>query len=253
VADNKVRDGLNEAELQFMHDMGLTVMDYLESCRMKRKQYRGEKMVKAIGLFIEGKSTLRESWQELGHMSHGLQRRAVTTVPLERLADAEFGVQDPVVDFTQASLDGLVNYQTSSRSTSSNLYASDCRDGRPMLREPSGASSTDTRIPSSTISQAWHDRQDSVTTIAGTIETVPGKQNSVFSDRPADQPTTADALQVQGTVPSQDLRGVFARASNLIREAIGVEGAVYLDANVASLAVQLALYSQYDKSLTADR
>jgi signal transduction histidine kinase len=236
VADNRVRDGLNEAELQFMHDMGLTVMDYLESCRMKRKQYRGEKMVKAIGLFIEGKSTLRESWQELGHMSQGLQRRAVTTVPPERLADAEFGVQDPAVDFTQASLDGLVNYQTSSRSTSSNLYASDCRDGRPMVREPSGASSTDTRIPSSMISQAWHDRQDPVTTIAGTIETVPGKQNSVFSDRPADQPTTADALQVQGTVPSQDLRGVFARASNLIREAIGVEGVVYLDANVASFS-----------------
>jgi hypothetical protein len=220
-----------------MHDMGLTVMDYLESCRMKSKQYRGEKMVKTIGLFIEGKSTLRESWQELGHMSHGLQRRAVTTVPLERLADAEFGVQDPVVDFTQASLDGLVNHQTPSRSTSSNLYASDCRDGRPMLlREPSVASPTDTRIPSSTISQARRDHQDSVTTIAGTIETVPGKQNSVFSDRPADQPTTADALQVQGTVPSQDLRGVFARASNLIREAIGVEGVVYLDANVASFS-----------------
>jgi signal transduction histidine kinase len=238
VADDKVRAGPNEEELQFMRDMGLTVMDYLESRRMKSKQNRGEKMVKAIGLFIEGKSTLRESWQELNHMSQGLQRRAVQTVPLERLADAEFGVQDPVDNFPQTSLDSLLKRQTLSRSASSSMYASDYGDERPtLLREQSMVSSTDTSIPSSTMSQPWHERQDSETSIVGTIDAVRGKHNSMFSDRQADQPTTVDALQdVQGTVPSQDLRGVFARASNLIREAIGVEGVVYLDASVASFS-----------------
>ncbi|KIN03519.1 hypothetical protein OIDMADRAFT_116731, partial [Oidiodendron maius Zn] len=183
VADNKVREGLNEEEMQFMGDMGLTVMDYLENRRIKSQQHRGEKMVNAMGLFIQGKSTLRESWQELSHLSKGLQRRALKNVPLEHLADAEFGVQDPVDDFTQTNLNGLTNRQTLSRSASSYTSVGDYGEERPMLL-----------------------REQSLTSSTGTSNM---------------------------SMPSRDLRGVFARASNLIREAIGVEGVVYLDASVA--------------------
>lgn len=235
VADNKVREGLNEEEVQFMGDMGLTVMDYLDNRRLKSKQHRGEKMVNAIGLFIQGKSTLRESWQELSHLSKGLQRRALKDVPLEHLADVEFGVQDPIDDFTQTNLNGLTNHQTLSQSASSYTSVGDYGEERPMLlREQSMASSTGTSNISSTMSQAPHDRKDSETTMAGTIDTISEEHKSVSFDHPDDQYTTANALQgVQGAVPSRDLRGVFARASNLIREAIGVEGVVYLDASVA--------------------
>jgi hypothetical protein len=50
------RDDLNEVELRFLKDMATTVMDHVKSTSLKRKSTRGERMVKALGLFIEGKS-----------------------------------------------------------------------------------------------------------------------------------------------------------------------------------------------------
>jgi GAF domain-containing protein len=55
VVDDKPRDGLTDDETQFLKDMAITVVDYLEAGRIKQKESRGEQMVKALGLFVEGK------------------------------------------------------------------------------------------------------------------------------------------------------------------------------------------------------
>jgi GAF domain-containing protein len=46
VVDDKPRDGLSNDELEFLVDMGVTVMDYLEAQRNTRKQHRSERMLK---------------------------------------------------------------------------------------------------------------------------------------------------------------------------------------------------------------
>jgi signal transduction histidine kinase len=239
VADDEVRDGLNKVEREFMHDMGLTVVDYLESGRVKRKQHCAERMMTAMGLFIEGKSTLRDSWLEFGRGTQVVQRRAA--VPLENLADAEFGVQDPTEDFVTTGTDELLKLkrQTWSQSRSSSyLSGGDSGEGRPMLsRGQSLVSSADTAVSPSSLSQVWQDRTSSVTSIEDTTYSVPERLDSVLSGLPPDQPVTADTLKdAQGNIVlSEDLRGVFARASNLIRESIGLDGVVYFDANVTAL------------------
>lgn len=53
--DDKPRpQGLHSNEVEFLWDMSNTVMDHLESGRLKAKHARAEGMVKALGLFVEG-------------------------------------------------------------------------------------------------------------------------------------------------------------------------------------------------------
>jgi signal transduction histidine kinase len=249
VVDDKPRDGLNERELQFLIDMGVTVMDYLEAGLVKRKQHRAARMVKAMGLFIEGKATLRDWWLELGHKSQNIavKKRVKNIASLERQADVEFGVQDPTDDFARKGLNGLPDHHERpswSRSPSSSAFSiAERNDGRPGL--PRGAShisssDRDTTVQSTPISQAWNDRNSSITTFGTPTEPTTDsgdreKHNSVSFDLPPDTSASSHvSKELQDAVLSGDLKGVFARASNLIREAIGVEGVVYFDASVGS-------------------
>lgn len=290
VVDDKPREKLTDEEKQFLSDMAVTVMDYLEAGRVKRQQYRAERMIKAIGLFIEGKTTLREWWLETGHkyQSAALKKRATTKdrTPLDVQADIEFGVQETTDYFSRNGLNGLpdrthrASLVQSPSSTSlstmdhenrdlgdgrppiprgdtllsgtlsgtlSDMTATSFprsepgdlrRDGRPPMppRDDMLLSSAET-VPSTLMSRTWQDRASSITTLDDPSPHDHEKHNSVSFDLPAD-PTDRTLPDVskdlQNAVLSADVKGVFARASNLIREAIGVEGVIYYDASVGS-------------------
>jgi hypothetical protein len=140
VVDDKPRDGLTESELEFMMDMGVTVMDHLDAQRLNRKQSRAERMVKAIGLFIEGKSTLRDWWLQEGHKSQNtkLKKRSRNSTTLEGQADVQFGVQDPPEEFSSKGFENLPDHSMRpalSRSPSSSTlsHAERGGDGRPSI------------------------------------------------------------------------------------------------------------------------
>ncbi|CAL3964860.1 hypothetical protein PZA11_002235 [Diplocarpon coronariae] len=278
VADDEPRERLNEDEQQFLSDMAVTVMDYLESRRVKRQQYRAERMIKAIGLFIEGKSTLREWWLETGHKYQhaALRKRSIVdNTPLDKQADAEFGVQEETDYFSRNGLNGLADqtlmstsiHQSPSSVSLSTIDRGDRElgDGRPPIprndttssdrtrysaplpaplarppiyRENSLFSSADTStVPSTRVSRSWRDRNSSVTTLdenATDLTPDSEKQNSVSFDLPPNPVLPDLSGDLQNDVLSPDVKDVFARASNLIREAIGVEGVIYYDASVGS-------------------
>ncbi|KAH6682076.1 hypothetical protein B0J14DRAFT_577841 [Halenospora varia] len=240
IADDHPRDGLTESEIEFMLDMGVTVMEYLEAGLLKRKQYRSERMIKAISLFIEGKSTLRDWWLEWGHrLQEPTQKRARHSVPLDHLADAEFGVQDPTSDLK--GLDRWAGADLSlpqTPSTSSAPSRVDFGDGRPTLpRGESHVTSTDSTAPSTLVSKSWRDRNSSVTTVDTMVEINHDhaeNRQSVSFDLPPPQLSDDISKELQDALLSTDLKAVFSRASNLIREAIGVQGVIFLDASVGS-------------------
>ncbi|KAJ5689062.1 hypothetical protein N7462_003454 [Penicillium macrosclerotiorum] len=60
VLDDKPREALTDEQIQFLKEMSATVMDHLLSQRAMREEYREEKMVRALGLFVQGKSDLSE-------------------------------------------------------------------------------------------------------------------------------------------------------------------------------------------------
>jgi signal transduction histidine kinase len=245
VADDAPRDGLNDSEMQFMTDIGVTVMDYLEAGRVKQKQYRAERMVKAMGLFIEGKATLREWWLQVGHYSQNaaVRKRTQHEIPLEKQADLEFGVQDPVDEFTAKGLNGLHPHDTrptllrspSSSTLSHSVHGDPKTDGRPIMPQRDSMFSTSTG--STPVSRSWHERNSSVTTFdAVTVPTVETEErhHSVAFDLPPDNVGPDASKELQEVLFSGDLKGVFARASNLIREAISVDGVLFLDASIGS-------------------
>jgi hypothetical protein len=58
--DNQPRDGLSDVEIGFLADMAITIMAHLEMGGVKEEHRRSEKMMKGLGLFVEGASTLHE-------------------------------------------------------------------------------------------------------------------------------------------------------------------------------------------------
>jgi hypothetical protein len=248
VVDDKPREeGLTESEIQFLNDMAVTAMDYLEAGLVKRKQYRAERMIKAISLFIEGKSSLRDWWLEWGHKFQAptLQKRAKSVVELEQLkqlADVEFGVQEPPANLSKGLHDWPGNDdslpQTPSSSAPPSRAGHDFGDGRPMLpRESSHVSSSDTTTGQTLVSKSWKDRDSSVTTFDTLTEPTTDhtdNRHSVSFDLPPHQLPADVSKELQDALLSSDLKGVFSRASNLIREAIGVEGVAFFDASIGS-------------------
>ena len=231
VMHTEVMDGLREEEQQFLSDMAVTVVDYLQGGLIKRKQHRAETMIKALGLFIEGKSSIREWWLAYGHKgNHGHKKRSSKSVSLEVLADEEFGVQDRTDTFSTAIF--RPQRPILSRAASSNAPSAaetdDYGDGRPHIyRGESLESTTESSLPvgRSMSSVFGHERQESVTS---------AETHSVTFDVPEHPNSIEVQPNLQDAVVSGDLRSVFARASNLIREACSVDGVVYYDASIGS-------------------
>ncbi|TVY90278.1 Autoinducer 2 sensor kinase/phosphatase, partial [Lachnellula willkommii] len=237
--DDKPREaGLTESELQFMSDMAVTVMDYLEAGLVKRQQFRSERMIKAMSLFIEGKSTLRDWWLDYGHrFQDSIAHKRAHILNLEHLADAEFGVQEPPANLSKGLHDWPGHDDTSPQAPSSSAPSRAGHhfgDGRPILpREESHTTSSDTTTGQTTLlSKSWKEQDSSVTTLTATEQTE--NRHSVSFDLPPPQMPSDVSKELQDALLSSDLKGVFSRASNLIREAIGVQGVVFFDASVGS-------------------
>jgi len=65
IMDSEARaSGLQEHSLLFMKDMAATIMEHLVMVDSTRKSRLAEPMIAGLGSFIEGKSTLRDSWRE---------------------------------------------------------------------------------------------------------------------------------------------------------------------------------------------
>jgi hypothetical protein len=60
VLDDKPRVALTEEQIQVLKELSLTVMDHLMSQRAMREEDREERMVRALGLFVQGKSDLAD-------------------------------------------------------------------------------------------------------------------------------------------------------------------------------------------------
>jgi len=164
-------------------------------------------------------------------------------VTLDAQADAEFGVQDPPDGYFKG-IENLVaqNPQQSpgnlDQSPSlSALSNPDREGGRPPLRHTT-SSSTDTTTPFSSVSHPTVlNRNSSVTTLS-TLEDPNhesnGRHYSVAFDNPSDPTGPDDSKELQEALLSNDLKGIFSRASNLIREARGMDGTIFFDASVGS-------------------
>lgn len=206
ILDNKARGSLNPDQLRFLTDMAATVMDYLSTSRSRGQHLRGERMMVGLGSFLEGKGSLRRKW-----------------------LDETEGIASPNQD---DNIEGRANtkQQDKQRSdTTAQVTAQKTSEGGLPFRLHSDAALD----PSSDNSR----RQQSPLPI--TEANKPRAKRKV-SKCPGPFKATADREQEKAR-PSSDrqdftiqVREAFARAANIIRESVEVEGVVFFDAHFGS-------------------
>ena len=194
IVDDAPREGgLSKQDLDCMEDIAASIMDHLEFVRTRHDFSKADYLVKGLGLFAEGRPSLRDWWMR--NPDNANNSRALSIAErlkdLKNRADDEFGeatVPDPIP----------IVITTSSPATSPH--------GRTTFNAtiPSAASVSDPSVLST------------------------GTEG--VSKSPSDTPGSVTSDDVDDS-NAGSLHAMFSRASNLIREAMQLEGVVFLDAS----------------------
>ncbi|KAJ5033094.1 hypothetical protein NUH16_003224 [Penicillium rubens] len=201
VMDSKARlCGPDQHSLQFMRDMAATVMEHLAMKETTLRNHRAERMIVGLGSFVEGRSTLRDSWHE-AHAQHAASERSGEST-------------EGQLNIEQQDLQALA------KETGQKRLA--IREPSEMTKNPPAKDiSTSRHQPGSSRHRAQRSQGDNHSPQPG-IE-VFQKDNSMRAV------LTGGSLQ-DDSLPTS-IRNVFSRAANLLRESIGAEGVMFLDAN----------------------
>jgi signal transduction histidine kinase len=198
VLDDKARDGVRREQKQFLQELSATVMDHLLAQRAMREEYREEKMVRALGLFVKGKSDLNEWFYSReapgkkygGNVTHVNKR-------LERLQVSASQGESP--HESEDEQDGEKRSQTGSQTGNAGDFVS------PVQRYKTDSDGK------------------------GEDEQEGGEGKKKRKNRPQLSPTTS---QLQESLAPSNVRSVVNRAATMIYQALDVEGAMFIDASV---------------------
>jgi signal transduction histidine kinase/DNA-binding response OmpR family regulator/GAF domain-containing protein len=200
VMDSTARSsGPDQHSRQFMKDMAATVMEYLALKEATVQSRRAERMIVGLGSFVEGRSTLRDSWPEAHAQSLDEEKSGQST-------------------------EGRLNYEQQDLQEQDLQQLAEEPKPKPLaIREPS--------------TRANHSRTNSHHSDSSNLKTQDGQADNhqkpgiEFSQ---DNNTARAFLTGSGlkedALPSS-IRNVFSRAANLLRESVEAEGVIFLDAN----------------------
>lgn len=199
VLDDKPRDGLDEDAIQFLRDLSRNIMSHLEARRVRDAASRHEKMVRGLGSFVDGDE------QILG-LDHQQPLRPsiqiLKTAPDAEESGAFYVRQDELKHNLQeheAAQLGQSLKTEEARATTECLL--DVTDKPPRPVDPASVrSNSDSRL----------------------------HQN------PATQAPATNMTDAQGPSHFSEVKHLFAKAANIIRESIDVDGVVFLDASIRS-------------------
>ena len=250
VVDNRSRKGLDKKGLKILKEIADSIMDHLELVMCKQQRERAERMIQGLGLFVKGRASLREWWIKSSRGSRSIYS-AQRSMTLEERADIEFGQNtrsiaekprlesvgtvgsssDELTTLASSASNGnqsmqIDTFRTQPHSMTASSQQRDLKTGRQSDLEIAG---------SKDISQ--DPSQISTSTLSPFIVNAAEKHEQTI---PTEGYTTQnEALNLEGgeTGPSKvstDLEEMLSRATNLIREAIDLEGAIYYDLNLSS-------------------
>ncbi|KAI3481806.1 hypothetical protein L1887_55576 [Cichorium endivia] len=268
------------------------IAEHLEASIVRSQRQRSERLIQALGIFNNGRGTLRDWWlarddERIERGGRHEKSNADAKDQRDR-ADAEFGVQDAYMSDSTVSSRRMMHRQTSGDPTSdgevnsirgSRQSSINCDDVHgvsdadqkagsdnatstqpsaqkrpPMFSADTTAklerSSGTTRENAMTQSQGAEQgvstmdfdprpKESDATSAPKFIgESRPNPPRTVSAARLAQKQSSAAAEQKsasENTAPSQD---VYARASNLMREALGAEGAVCVNGTAVSARIK---------------
>jgi signal transduction histidine kinase/GAF domain-containing protein len=200
VMSDMPRNGLSDVEAIFLEDLALTVMDHLEMTRVKEAHRRGEKMVKGLGLFVDGRSHLGEWWLDDQSASEKVQNRSGEASLLQ-----------------ESNLGHAV------------------KSGKVRNLESRNMSS----LPGNVLTKAHTLSTNSSTLTPSLNPTLPHLKS--FAHQPQDEPVMSTPVTrariapgLQESMLSANLKDMFSRASNIIKQCIEVDGTLFLDGSIGT-------------------
>ncbi|EAW25682.1 hybrid sensor histidine kinase/response regulator [Aspergillus fischeri NRRL 181] len=214
VLDDRPRDGVTEAQEHLLKELSATVMDHLLCQRAMREEYREERMVRALGLFVKGKSDLNE-WFDSGDAR-----------------DKKYGGQMALLNKRLEKLQATGSNREDSQDDRDDK---DDKDGKDDKDDDAGQDQ-DKEIPE-TRSKHKHGMHGSPVQRfkqggehEADEEEKDGKPDEKsHKKRPTLSPTTS---QLQDSLAPTNVRSVVNRAASMIYQALDVEGAMFIDASV---------------------
>lgn len=237
IFDNKPRpEGLTGDDIKFMRDMSRTIMGYLEYRGSYAKYRRSERMVRGMGNFVEGSDSLDPV---LDGPARGLGRSSKRTSRLLVSADNAEGVKRKEEILAKGGQLPLLPISTAA---AANLGEEETLVS-PSVRSP--AVSTTEASPTSKPSPSLGPRTITVSATAGSkvlSSLAPDDSSRSSTPRPDSRHSGASTSTQQpavAQVSSADLQlaessRVFAKAANIIRQSVEVDGVLFLDATVRS-------------------
>jgi signal transduction histidine kinase len=238
--DNKPRYGVSMPELLFLEDSADNIAEHLQACVVRSQRQRSERLIQALGLFNNHKSSLREWWvaQDKERLERG-GRHIMTEQDREHQKtreDEEFGTQN--LDKTHDSVanrrklrrqeshhdeESTSRLENETDATSGNRIAGDGLNHAGVVSVDFGSLADEAASQSADSDGNAHSGTDTEERPSRQWKHVPRSTKILGKSRTFD---AGNALQY-----------TYARATNLIREALKAEGVVCVDARAASSSI----------------
>lgn len=240
IFDTKPRpEGLTGDDVKFMQDMSRTIMGHLEYRGSYGKYRRSERMVRGMGNFVEGSDSLDPV---LDGPTRGLGRASKRTSRLLVSADNAEGVRRKEEILAKGGRPPLLPISTAA---AANLGEEEVLLS-PGVRSPA-VSTTEASPTAGKASPSLGTRAVNVSAAAGGTKAssslAPDDSSRSSTPRPDSRHSGASTSTQQpaavAQVSSADLQlaessRVFAKAANIIRQSVEVDGVLFLDATVRS-------------------
>ncbi|RDW76029.1 hypothetical protein BP5796_06850 [Coleophoma crateriformis] len=267
VLDDRPRLDISKKELTFLQDMSETIMEHLENIAVRGDYQRGEKMVKGLGLFVEGHSSIAHWWlhtrgQRLPIRPSSSQSPTMLPSKVKNeaavvSADAPTAVNGPAGRTAlESELECSAQQQQQLKSSPSvhAVSSADLPQNILLKHSPSEDShfrdelyENDSKIPSPTSSSLASPPRDEPSKDFPSYEDEHPRhddsQDGPQQDDPPRAAATSESLVVSGsltkTASADDknlpdivatVKTMLSRASNLIRESTEVDGVIFFDA-----------------------
>lgn len=219
VVDNKPREGLDLKGLNILREISEVVMNHLELCVSRIHRNNAEKMIQALGKFVEGKDSVRDWWIEA--QASRIAEPGLQHLSVEKRADIELGSRKELVPAVGSVLGMSETPQTQvldalkSQSGSTGYF-----DPASPLSSQTVSSSPSANPPSDGSSEIPRSSETSVTSpyLVPSAAATPGtelQRSSIINEDPSQE--------------LSDLEKMLNRATNLIREGIGLDGIALFD------------------------
>ncbi|KAJ5539790.1 hypothetical protein N7513_008122 [Penicillium frequentans] len=214
VMDSKVRSSApDDHALQFLNDMAATAMDYLEMKDIKRRNRRAEKMIVGLGSFVEGRSTLRESWREANSQRDDLKESGQSN---ENQSGKE-----------QEDMQKLA--KETEKTSHKKLVVLEPPKNTNDTEKPDAEDTNDTQSDSAQSHQSSDSGNATPKQNEGeNKQQQPGVQ---FSQNGTSVRSVRAGESLKDKTLPNSIRKILSRAANLLRESIGAEGVMFLNAN----------------------